>query len=113
MDPMAHESQDFITIGMNSPYNNYCLRSGNYEKPPHDEWNTLDLYCFQDKSIHMVNGEVVMVLRNSRFIDENGNGVPMTKGKIQLQSEAAEVFYKDIQIRRIDSLTTEQSALFD
>ncbi len=111
LDPMAHESQDYITLSMNSPYRNYCLRSGNYEKP-HDEWNTLDLYCYQDKSLHMVNGEVVMILKNSRYIDENGKDVPLTKGKIQLQSEAAEIFFKDIRIRKIDSLTQQQKKLF-
>ncbi|WP_298474591.1 DUF1080 domain-containing protein [uncultured Maribacter sp.] len=111
LDPMAHESQDFITLSMNSPYRNYCLRSGNYEKP-HDEWNTLDLYCFEDKSLHVVNGEIVMILKNSRYIDEQNQDVPLTKGKIQLQSEAAEIFFKDIKIRKIDSLTQEQSKLF-
>ncbi len=111
LDPLAHESQDYIPISMNSPYRNYCLRSGNYEKP-HDEWNTLDLYCFEGKSLHVVNGEVVMILKNSRYIDENGKDVPLTKGKIQLQSEAAEIFFKDIRIRKIDSLTQKQKALF-
>lgn len=111
LDPLAHESQDFIPIGMNSQYKNYCLRSGNYEKP-HDEWNTLDLYCFKGKSLHVVNGEVVMILQDSRYIDENGNKFPLTKGKIQLQSEAAEIFFKDIKIRKINAFTEEQNALF-
>ncbi|WP_344786701.1 DUF1080 domain-containing protein [Postechiella marina] len=111
LDPMAHKSQDFITLSMNSPYRNYCLRSGNYEKL-HNEWNTLDLYCFDGKSLHMVNGEVVMILKNSRYIDEKGNDVPLVKGKIQLQSEAAEIFFKDIKIRKIDSLTQKQQDLF-
>ncbi|WP_299556139.1 DUF1080 domain-containing protein [Seonamhaeicola sp.] len=111
LDPMAHESQDYIPITMHGPYGNYCLRSGNYEKP-HDEWNTLDLFCFEGKSLHVVNGEVVMILKNSRYINENGEGVPLIKGKIQLQSEAAEIFFKDIRIRKIDSLTPKQKVLF-
>ncbi|MRI01288.1 DUF1080 domain-containing protein [Kriegella sp. EG-1] len=111
LDPLAHESQDYLPIGMGSPYRNYCLRSGNYEKP-HDEWNTLDLICYEGKSLHIVNGEVVMILKDSRYIDEDGKEVPLIKGKIQLQSEAAEVFFKDIKIRQIDSLTQQQKALF-
>ncbi len=111
LDPMAHESQNFITIGMSSPYRNYCLRSGNFENP-HDEWNTLDLICFEGKSIHMVNGNVVMVLKNSRYIDQNGNNIPLTKGKIQLQSEAAEIYFKDIKIRKIEALSQTHNALF-
>lgn len=111
LDPMAHKSQDYLPIGLNSLYKNYCLRSSNYEKP-HDEWNTLDLYCFEGKSLHVVNGEVVMILKNSRFTDENGNIVPLIQGKIQLQSEGAELFFKDIKIRKIDSLSQEQKVLF-
>lgn len=112
MEPMAHESQDFLPIGMGSPYRNYCLRSGNFENAA-DQWNTLDLICFQGKSLHIVNGKVVMVLKNSRFIDENGQSVPLTKGKIQLQSEAAEIFFKGIKIRKIDELSKEHRTLFE
>ena len=39
-----------------------------------------------------------MVLKNSRYV-ENGNKIPMNKGKIQLQSEAAEVYFKEIKIK--------------
>lgn len=112
LDPLAHPSQDFIPITMNGPYGNYCLRSGNYENG-HDEWNTLDLYCFNGKSLHVVNGEVVMILKNSRYIDPNGKEVPLTKGKIQLQSEGAEMYFKDIKIREINALSEEQEALFN
>ncbi|RKR14567.1 uncharacterized protein DUF1080 [Maribacter vaceletii] len=111
LDPSANKNQDFLPIGMGSPYKNYCLRSGDFEKK-HDEWNTIDLICFEGKSLHVVNGEVVMILKNSRYIDENGKAIPLTKGKIQLQSEAAEVFFKDIKIREIDSLTQQQKELF-
>ncbi|WP_282122944.1 3-keto-disaccharide hydrolase [Algibacter mikhailovii] len=111
LTPLAHESQDFLPVGMNSPFRNYCRRKGNYEKP-HDEWNTLDLYCFEGQSLHVVNGEVVMILRNSIYVDDNGIDVPLIQGKIQLQSEAAEIFFKNIRIREIDSLTQEQKNLF-
>jgi len=30
--------------------------------------------------------------------------VPLTKGRIQLQSEAAEVFYRNVAIRRITEI---------
>jgi len=111
LNPMAHESQDFLHIGEGGPYSGYCLRSENHENP-HGEWNTLDLICYQDKSLHIVNGEVVMILQNSRYLDSDSVFQPLTKGKIQLQSEAAELFFKGIKIRNIDSLTTEQRAYF-
>jgi hypothetical protein len=32
----------------------------------HGEWNDIDLICFGDSSIHMVNGTIVMRLFNSK-----------------------------------------------
>jgi len=113
MTPMAHETQPFRPIGTNQEegYDFYCLRSNNYENP-HGEWNTLDLICHKGKSLHIVNGEVVMILQNSRYYNEAGEAIPLIKGKIQLQSEAAEVFYKDIKIRPLEELSEEHAALF-
>lgn len=64
---------------------------------PHGEWNRLDLYVVGNDAIHVVNGEVVMVVENALRAD----GLPLTRGQIQLQSEAAECFYKDITITPI------------
>lgn len=111
MPPVADASQPFLPIGKGEEIEYYCMRSNNYEKEM-GEWNTLDLVCYEDKSLHIVNGEVVMVLRNSRYVNENGEAVPMTEGKIQLQSEAAELFYKDIKIRSLDAMPTEYVGLF-
>ena len=87
------------------------MRSADYESPK-GEWTELELICFGDKSLHIVNGHVVMILRNSRYID-NGHSVTLNKGRIQLQSEAAEVFYKDIMIRNITSIPKEYSSWFE
>lgn len=85
-----------------SPQGRHCIRSVNYEKPT-GEWNTLDLYCYGGTAMHMVNGHINMVLLNSRHpID--GKMEPLTKGKIQIQSEGAEVFYRNIRIRNIDKI---------
>ena len=83
----------------------YCRRSKDFELAE-GEWNTLDLFCFCDKSLQLVNGNVVMALQNSRY-SKDGVEMPLTKGNIQIQSEAAEVFYKDIKIMSIDSLPAE------
>ncbi|HWA26435.1 MAG TPA: DUF1080 domain-containing protein [Lacunisphaera sp.] len=68
----------------------------------HGQWNTLDLYCLGQTSLHVVNGVLVMVLRESEQPDGNGGWIPLTKGKIQLQSEGAEVFYRNITVEPID-----------
>ncbi|MFY0607603.1 MAG: DUF1080 domain-containing protein [Cyclobacteriaceae bacterium] len=99
MSQVADVSQPFIPMGVGEPNPGYCMRSANYENP-FGQWNTIELICFEDKSLHIVNGRVVMVLSNSRYVD-NGQKVPLTQGKIQLQSEAAEVYFKEVAIRSI------------
>lgn len=111
MNPVADASQPFLPMGTGEAIPGYCMRSANYENPD-GEWNTVELICFENKSIHMVNGQVVMILRNSRYV-EDGVGVPMNKGKIQLQSEACEVFYKNIEIRKLESLPAEYMKYYE
>lgn len=79
-----------------------CRRNANHEKP-NGEWNHLELICIGDKAYHVVNGKVVMVLENSK-IYKNNESFSLKKGKIQIQSEAAEVYYKDIKIRNITKI---------
>jgi len=80
----------------------HCIKQGDAENPT-GQWNTLDLYCHGDTSVHVVNGKVMMILYHNSQLD-NGQVIPLTKGKIQLQSEGAELFYKDIKIQAIEKL---------
>lgn len=91
-----------LTFSQNSPTGRHCKKYPDTEKPS-GEWNTIDLYCFKNTSVHVMNGVVVMVLENSRQSD-SGNETELSKGKIQLQSESAEVFYRNIKISPIESL---------
>ena len=77
----------------------HCIKAGDAENPT-GQWNTLDLYCHGDTAVHVVNGKTLMILYHCAQVD-NGKQTPLTKGKIQLQSEGAEVFYKDIRIQSI------------
>ena len=80
----------------------HCIKQGDAENPS-GQWNTLDLYCHGDTSVHVINGKVMMVLYHSSQL-ENGKVIPLTKGKIQIQSEGAEVFYKKINVESITSI---------
>jgi hypothetical protein len=64
------------------------------------QWNTLDLYCLGQTSVHVVNGRTVLILTGLRQKTDGGE-VTLTKGKLQFQSEGAEVFYRRIAIRPI------------
>jgi hypothetical protein len=83
----------------------YCHKSTDFENPT-GEWNTMEIYTVGGKSVHVVNGQVNNRISNSRHLVD-GKELPLTKGKIQLQSEGAEVFYRSIQIRDIDEIPSE------
>lgn len=83
----------------------HCIKRGDAEKPT-GEWNVLDLYCHGDTSVHVINGKVMMVLYHSQQSD-NGQLTSLIKGKLQIQSEGAEVFYKQIKIKSLDAIPPE------
>lgn len=87
-----------------------CRRGADVEKPK-GEWNTVELITYGDKSLHIVNGVVVMALSNSHYT-RDGKKIPLTKGKILLQSEAAEVFYKNIKLKSITAIPVQYEAYF-
>jgi hypothetical protein len=74
-----------------------AVKSSDYEKPT-GEWNTVEIICVGGTARHLINRVENMVLTNSRHMVD-GNEVPLTKGKLQLQSEGAEIFYRNIMIR--------------
>ncbi|MEM1445241.1 MAG: DUF1080 domain-containing protein [Planctomycetota bacterium] len=69
---------------------------------PHGQWNTLELFTFGDQALHVVNGIPVMHLTETQRAD----GESLTRGRIQLQSEAAEITYRRIRLRPIDAMPT-------
>jgi hypothetical protein len=105
MNSVADEDQQFIPFGSNTENTGFCMRKMRAETPNND-WTEIELVCFEGKSLHIVNGKVVMVLQNSRYFDGE-KFIPLTDGKIQLQSEAAEVYYKNIKIKPISKMPVE------
>ena len=73
----------------------------NHTEKPNGEWNTLELICLCNLSIHIVNGQVVNVIREIDDVVGENNEKYKREGKIQFQCEGAEAYYKDIKIREI------------
>ncbi|HEV3166411.1 MAG TPA: DUF1080 domain-containing protein, partial [Isosphaeraceae bacterium] len=65
-----------------------AVKTKDAEKP-NGEWNTIEVVCDGDKITNIVNGQVV----------NEGTGASVSRGKILLQSEGAEVFYRKVEIR--------------
>ncbi|MFC1761081.1 DUF1080 domain-containing protein [Planctomycetota bacterium] len=75
-----------------------AIRSVDTESP-HGEWTRIDLYVLGDSAVHMVNGTAVMALNEIKL-----DGEPLSAGQLQLQSEGAECYYRDVRIRSITAL---------
>ena len=79
-----------------------CRKAFNAELPS-GAWNTIELVCLHDEALHIVNGRVVMRLRAPRRLD--GDAVrPVSAGPIVLQSEAAEIFFRNIRLRPVTAV---------
>lgn len=85
--------------------NRRCVKMGDAEKP-RGEWNTLDLYCVNGDSLHLVNGQLVMRLRQAQRVD-GAAPAPLTSGNISLQTEGAEVYYRNVEIQPIEKIPAE------
>lgn len=82
-----------------------CVKQPDNEKPT-GEWNTIELVCFGEDSYHIVNGKVVMRLYRTTRIDTPTPQV-VTSGPIILQSEGAELFFRDVAVRSIKAVPKE------
>jgi hypothetical protein len=100
---------EWLTVGSRG-VTNFC-GTMDYNSPE-GEWTTLELICYEGRSLHIVNGNVVMALQNLRYTSEQGD-VPLVEGRLQLQSEAGEVFYKGIEIRPIEQMPEAYVAYFE
>lgn len=81
------------------------MKGADFEKP-HGAWNVIEVVCVGDTAWHVVNGHVVMILEKCERKDGE-TWVPATSGRIQLQSEGAELFYRKIELRPVTELPAE------
>ena len=88
-----------------APIGNRLRRIEDMEQP-HGEWNTLDLVCLGDSSIHIVNGKVVNRLYHARIPDGPAMAT-LDSGQICLQTEGGEVYYRGIEVRPVAAIPPE------
>jgi hypothetical protein len=68
---------------------------------PTGAWNTVEVLCVRGTCVHAVNGKVNLVLRHPQQPGPDGAPAPLMKGRIQIQSEGAEVYYRNIAVRTL------------
>jgi hypothetical protein len=86
--------------------NGRMIRKSSDHEVPLGQWNTIDLYCFGQTAVHVVNGVTVMVNNNTGTY-EDGSINSLASGKIQFQSEGGELFIRSIELSHITLLPDE------
>ncbi len=88
-----------LTVGGYDDFERVRHAPLNLEKPG---WNTFDLIVRGDSAVYMVNGVVNMRVTDIKSFDNAGQSwVRLDHGKIALQAEYAEVYYRNIQIKKL------------
>jgi len=93
---------------------------GKFERTRHNRvneypgWNTLEVIVRGDRATHVVNGVINMRVYDIKGWDAaTSSWVKVDQGKIALQAESAEIFYRNIRIRpltKADDLPPEPKA---
>jgi hypothetical protein len=73
------------------PTNNQQVVKTSDNEKPYGEWNTIEVIAKDGKCIHKVNGVIV----------NEGTDANVREGKIALQSEGAEIFYRNITVKEL------------
>jgi len=102
--PIVEIRGDFSEVKRFDPNSNIYSSGSGYiqaaseHDAPHGKWNLLEIYVIGNDAIHLVNGKIVMVVENAMNPE---NGKPLIEGQIQIQSEAAECYYKNMVLKPI------------
>jgi hypothetical protein len=75
------------------------LKSGDFEN--RDGWNTVEVIIRGDRSTHLVNGRIVNNARDLQRPDpkDPSHLIPLTSGRILLEAEGSEIWFRDIRIK--------------
>lgn len=86
------------TLGsLETEYNRFP-RSFCWEQPG---WNKVVLVIKGDRATFYINDKLVNVAMDMKKWDGQGNWIPLTKGKILLQAEGSEIFYRNIKVQML------------
>jgi hypothetical protein len=78
-------------------------KNGDFERQL--AWNTVELIASGDKAAQLVNGRIVNTLYELVGQDVHDRNVyrPLTRGRIGLELEGAEVFFRNVEIRPLQA----------
>lgn len=104
--PIYDPAAEPVKLGPGSqPNRPFAAPLADCEKP-RGEWNDLELFCVGAESVYIVNGHVVMRVANP--LKPVGDGyAPIYGGRIGLQSEGAEVYFRKMEVRLLAAIPSD------
>jgi len=83
------------------PVTGRLVKDGNFELL--DQWNTVEVIWQGDRAAHIVNGRTVNVATSLQQPDPQNPGqfIPLTRGKIAIEIEYAEIWFRRIEVRAL------------
>jgi len=67
-----------------------------------DGWNTAEIIAKADTVTHVLNGKVINRAKNVRVVSADAKeGAKTTRGRIALEIEAAEIYFRDVEIKSL------------
>jgi hypothetical protein len=77
--------------------------AGEFER---DGWNTAEIIARGDTVTHILNGQVVNKGTGVRLVDPENPGKrrPITRGRIALEIEAAELYFRNVELRLLEEV---------
>ncbi len=77
------------------------VKDGNFENL--DGWNVVEVIWQGDRAAHLVNGRIVNVISMLQQPDPNNSGkfIPLTRGKIAIEVEFAEIWFRRIEVKSL------------
>ncbi len=76
---------------INKPSNHTQIVKKKDNEKPYGEWNTVEVISYNGRCVQIVNGVVV----------NYGDNVSVTEGRLLLQSEYSEIYYKNVMLRQL------------
>jgi hypothetical protein len=75
------------------------IKDGNFENL--NDWNVVEVIWQGNRSAHIVNGRVVNMIDNLEQPDPHNPGqfIPLTRGKIAIELEYAEIWFRRIEVK--------------
>ncbi len=109
---LTHDQPTFLPAGRGGKAREMGGKGISYQKRLEEAkelpgWNTVEVIARGDATVHLLNGEEVNRGEKIRLVDPEKGGPPrpITRGRIALEIEAAEIYFRNVEIKSLAATT--------